>query len=166
MMKAVTRTGWMGMTRTFNEAYEHDFPEPTSGGKSADTTPTTNNSDDDENTDEDLKDPTTILVKVLAAGLNPADYKVPKFVFGPVYGLDLCGIVLKVGSQVNEVRRKYHQQQELGRENGHGGCAPLKVGDVVTGCPVKFRYGSLCEYTISPALGVCNQLDSTQQLKL
>jgi NADPH:quinone reductase-like Zn-dependent oxidoreductase len=30
----------------------------------------------------------------------------------------------------------------------------LKVGDIVTGCPVKFKHGSLCEYTLSPALGL------------
>ena len=148
-MKAVTRTGWMGMTRTFNEAYEYDFPVPASSSINANHT--TN--------DDDLKDPTTVLVKVIAAGLNPADYKVPRLVFGPVYGLDLCGVVVKVGSQVNDVRREYQQeQQQQQQQSQHApdGCAPLKVGDVVTGCPVKFRHGSLCEYTISPALGVCH----------
>jgi NADPH:quinone reductase-like Zn-dependent oxidoreductase len=43
-------------------------------------------------------DPNQVLLKVLAAGINPADYKAPKFIIGPVVGLDVCGVVEAAGS--------------------------------------------------------------------
>lgn len=53
-----------------------------------------------------------ILVQVLAAGLNPIDYMIPKGLFKPILplqlphtvGSDLAGIVVEVGSQVTRFR--------------------------------------------------------------
>ena len=36
-------------------------------------------------------------VKILAAGINPVDYKAPKFLVGPIVGLDFCGIIEVAG---------------------------------------------------------------------
>lgn len=74
-----------------------------------------------------------VLVKVISAGLNPVDYKLPNISFmwstrknTPV-GTDICGTVIAVGSDV------------------HG----IAVNDVVFGC----GYG-LAEYAIVPASAV------------
>ncbi|XP_010029198.2 2-methylene-furan-3-one reductase [Eucalyptus grandis] len=71
-----------------------------------------------------------VLVKVLAAALNPIDhmrvnavYKLPHFTLPAVPGYDLAGIVVKVGGEVEK----------------------LKVGDEVYGCAT--IYGTLAEYT-------------------
>lgn len=88
--------------------------------------------------------PTTheVLVQVLAASINPADYKVPAMAFGLAAkyvvglpaspGMDFCGRVVATGSSVTD----------------------FKAGQLVFGChsqPVKF--GSLAEYmTISSKL--------------
>ena len=35
-----------------------------------------------------------VLLRVCAAGINPADYKAPKMMIGPVVGLDVAGVVV------------------------------------------------------------------------
>ena len=42
--------------------------------------------------------PDQVFVKVLAAAINPVDYKAPKSIMGMVVGLDVCGIVQAVGT--------------------------------------------------------------------
>jgi NADPH:quinone reductase-like Zn-dependent oxidoreductase len=42
--------------------------------------------------------PDQVFIRVLAASINPVDYKAPSFLVGKVVGLDLCGIVEAVGS--------------------------------------------------------------------
>lgn len=69
-----------------------------------------------------------LLIKVLAASINPVDYKLPTipvvglFQEGKSVGMDVCGEVLKVGYKVQK----------------------FKVGDIVYG----FATGSLSEYCL------------------
>jgi NADPH:quinone reductase-like Zn-dependent oxidoreductase len=72
------------------------------------------------------KDARLVRVKINAAAINPVDYKLPRFVIGAVYGIDMCGTVQQVGSDVKE----------------------FQVGDVVFG---KADTGSLAEYAIASA---------------
>ena len=67
-----------------------------------------------------------VLVKVHAAAINPVDYKLPRAVIGPVYGIDMCGTVQQVGPDVTE----------------------FQVGDVIFG---KADTGSLAEHAIASA---------------
>ncbi|XP_048129066.1 2-methylene-furan-3-one reductase-like [Rhodamnia argentea] len=75
-----------------------------------------------------------VLVKVVAAALNPIDtlrvngvYQLPGFALPAVPGYDLAGIVVKVGREVKE----------------------LKVGDEVYGCMLNAnKDGTLAEYTV------------------
>jgi alcohol dehydrogenase len=102
-MKAAIRTGLMGWTLK----YTTEHPQPTlndTKGKSA----------------------RLVLVKVNAAAINPVDYKLPRAVIGAVYGIDMCGTVQQVGSDVTE----------------------FQVGDVIFG---KAETGSLAEYAIASA---------------
>ena len=74
-----------------------------------------------------------VLIKVLSAGLNPIDYKIPKISLlwssrkNTVVGTDVAGAVVAVGSKVRG----------------------LAVGDLVFGC----GFG-LAEYTVVPASGI------------
>ncbi|MFI9720669.1 NADP-dependent oxidoreductase [Streptomyces sp. NPDC052396] len=83
--------------------------------------------------DRPVPRPGEVLVKVLAAGVNPADWKlrsglVRKFGAPPfVLGLDFCGVVT-----------------EPGDDSG-----PFRPGDVVYGCGFPPR-GTYAEYTIAP----------------
>jgi NADPH:quinone reductase-like Zn-dependent oxidoreductase len=74
--------------------------------------------------------PTDVLIKVKSAAINPVDYKLPRLVAGAVVGIDVSGIVERVGSDV----------------------ADLKIGDAVFGrCPViGGKGGSLAEYALVP----------------
>jgi NADPH:quinone reductase-like Zn-dependent oxidoreductase len=42
-------------------------------------------------------EPDQVCLRILAAAINPADYKAPKIFIGPVVGLDVCGIVASAG---------------------------------------------------------------------
>jgi NADPH:quinone reductase-like Zn-dependent oxidoreductase len=66
-----------------------------------------------------------VLVKVRGAAINPADFKAPKMLLGPVVGLDFAGVVEAVAEGTPT----------------HG----LKVGDPVFGT----LRGSLAEYAIA-----------------
>ncbi|KAJ5290865.1 hypothetical protein N7478_000116 [Penicillium angulare] len=79
--------------------------------------------------------PHEIYVQVLTASLNPADYKVPTWVFGIAAqiviglpaspGMDFCGRILATGSQVTQ----------------------FSPGQLVFGCHSRpMKYGSLAEY--------------------
>lgn len=124
----------MGVTRTFTDEY----PVPASLLSSDDALAAASSASGGHN----------VLIRVLAAGINPADYKAPRFIGGPIYGFDLCGVVVQIGDAVNE-----------DRGNRHPNLAPLQVGDVVTGCPIKFQMGSLAEYTVSSGTEVTHILD-------
>lgn len=63
-----------------------------------------------------------LVVRVLAAGINPVDYKIPKLVGGPVVGLDFCGEVASVRPDTT----------------------PFKLGDLVYGN----AQGCLAEYVV------------------
>ncbi|KAJ5093727.1 hypothetical protein N7456_009588 [Penicillium angulare] len=79
--------------------------------------------------------PNDVLVQVLTASLNPADYKVPTWVFGfaaqfviglPASpGMDFCGRIIATGSQVTQ----------------------CSAGQLVFGCHSRpMKYGSFAEY--------------------
>lgn len=78
-----------------------------------------------------------ILVRVRGAAINPADYKAPKAVLGPVVGLDFAGVVEAVAAG----------------SPAHG----LKVGDEVYGCTKK---GSLAELTVADGTSVARKPQS------
>lgn len=103
LMKAAVRVGLMGSTLK----YTAEHPQPTLK-------------------DNNGKGARLVLVKVNAAAINPVDYKMPHAVIGAVYGIDMCGTVQQVGSDVNE----------------------FQVGDVVFG---KSDTGSLAEYAVASA---------------
>ncbi|MGB1604244.1 MAG: alcohol dehydrogenase catalytic domain-containing protein, partial [Promethearchaeia archaeon] len=44
--------------------------------------------------------PGQVLLHVMAAGINPADYKIPRFIGGTVVGLDVAGVVEECGPDV------------------------------------------------------------------
>ena len=67
-----------------------------------------------------------VLLKVLAAAINPVDYKLPRPIGGKVYGIDVCGQVIEVGSGVTN----------------------WKVGDLVFG---RSTSGSVAEYCLAGA---------------
>lgn len=104
-MKAAVRTGLMGWTLV----YTTEHPQPTLNTCST-----------------KRKSARLVLVKVNAAAINPVDYKLPRAVIGAVYGIDMCGTVQQVGSDVTE----------------------FQVGDVIFG---KAETGSLAEYAIASA---------------
>eukprot|EP00957_Ditylum_brightwellii_P055398 4198420-Ditylum_brightwellii.AAC.1 len=67
--------------------------------------------------------PNDVLVKVKSAAINPVDYKLPKFVAGPIFGLDFSGVVENVGESVTD----------------------FAIGDAVFGTTPT---GSLADYTV------------------
>ena len=66
-----------------------------------------------------------VTIRVRAASINPVDYKVGKFLLGPIAGLDVAGVVEQVGDGVDA----------------------FKPGDAVFG----FTSGSCCELTVADA---------------
>lgn len=74
-MKAAHRQGYLWWSRF---AFSDDFAKPK------------------------ITQPNQILLKVEAAAINPADYKVPRPFFGDVFGIDVCGRVVEVGSDVSD----------------------------------------------------------------
>ena len=66
-----------------------------------------------------------VKIRVKAASINPVDYKVGKFLLGPIAGLDVAGVVERVGDGVDS----------------------FKPGDAVFG----FTSGSCCELTVADA---------------
>ncbi|KAL7536728.1 hypothetical protein ACHAXR_007370 [Thalassiosira sp. AJA248-18] len=81
-MRAAVRTGLLGLTISFTE----DHPLPPS--KDADS----------------ALGPTDMLIKVKSAAINPVDYKLPRLFAGKVLGIDVSGIVEKVGADVTEFK--------------------------------------------------------------
>jgi NADPH:quinone reductase len=71
-----------------------------------------------------ITQPNQVLLKVEAAAINPADYKVPKPFFGDVYGIDVCGRVVEVGSDVIGL-----QSGDLVFGQGPGSMAEFCVAD-------------------------------------
>lgn len=100
-MKAAIRTGFLGYTFSFTQ----NFPVPSFDPNSS-------------------KHKHAVFIKVQSAAINPVDYKLPRFVLGPIVARDFCGVVEQVGSQVTS----------------------FQVGDEVFG---NSSVGSLAEYTIA-----------------
>ena len=101
-MRAALRSGLLGYTSSFVS----DYAPPLF----------------DESCTKQSKD---VYVKVKAAAINPVDYKLPRALGGDVFGIDFCGTIEKVGSDVDG---KY------------------KVGDEVFGT---CSSGSLADYCIA-----------------
>lgn len=80
-------------------------------------------------------DPTAdeLCIKVYAAAMNPADYKVPRPLFGLIYGIDFCGEVVKVGDTTS------------------GSSSLFQEGDVVFG---RASSGSIAEYCLAKSCQV------------
>jgi NADPH:quinone reductase-like Zn-dependent oxidoreductase len=100
-MKAAIRTGFLGYTFTFTQNFAIPSFDPNSS-----------------------KHKHAVFIKVQSAAINPVDYKLPRFIIGPIIGRDFCGVVEQVGSQVTS----------------------FQVGDQVFG---NSSTGSLAEYTIA-----------------
>jgi len=79
------------------------------------------------------KNSNEVLVNVKSAAINPVDYKLPRFVIGPVFGLDFSGIVEEIGDNVTN----------------------FKVGDAVYG----HAHGSLAEKAVSSANKIAKKTD-------
>lgn len=108
-MKAAIRIGLLGYNFSFIENHVKPNFDPS-------TTATSNKSN--------------VYIKVKSAGINPVDYKLPKFLGGKTIGIDFCGTIEDIGSEVNDNSEK-----------------PLyKVGDDVFGTCTT---GSLAEYCIA-----------------
>ena len=45
-----------------------------------------------------------VLVRVRAAAINPVDYKLPKWLVGPVVGIDVAGVVESVSPDVTQYK--------------------------------------------------------------
>lgn len=99
-MKAAIRLGSLFWRPDFG--FSDDFPKP------------------------NLTEPNHVLLKVLAVAINPVDYKLPRPIGGKVYGIDVCGQVMEVGSGVTN----------------------WNVGDVVFG---RSYSGSMAEYCLASA---------------
>jgi len=105
-MKAAIRTGWTGFTLTFSNKQ----PVP--------------------NWDAEKKNSDDVYIQVHAAAMNPVDYKLPRILAGPVFGIDCCGKVTKVG--VNAA-------------------SSFQVGDVVVGAAKLPYAGSMADYSVAEA---------------
>jgi NADPH:quinone reductase-like Zn-dependent oxidoreductase len=69
-----------------------------------------------------------VLVKVKAAGINPADYKIPKFIGGKIVGLECAGIVEATGRDVSTFAKG---DEIFGfAVMGNGGVAEYALADV------------------------------------
>lgn len=103
-MRAAVRAGLLGYTVTFSD----DYPAPSPPSK-----------------------PSEVLLEVRSAAINPVDYKLPRVAFGPVYGLDVSGIVKAVGGSSSSPSTE-----------------GFKVGDEVFG---RAASGSLAKYSVASA---------------
>lgn len=81
-MKAAVRTGILGWTIVFKD----DQPKPS----------------------HDALKPNEVLLQVKSAAINPVDYKLPKLIAGKVVGIDVSGIVEKVGADVTDFQEGDH----------------------------------------------------------
>jgi NADPH:quinone reductase-like Zn-dependent oxidoreductase len=81
-MRAAVRTGLLGLTISFKE----DVPVPVQLDPNV------------------AIGPTDMLIKVKSAAINPVDYKLPRVVAGSVVGLDVSGVVERVGPGVTDFR--------------------------------------------------------------
>eukprot|EP00581_Thalassiosira_minuscula_P018971 CAMPEP_0183722884 /NCGR_PEP_ID=MMETSP0737-20130205/14701_1 /TAXON_ID=385413 /ORGANISM="Thalassiosira miniscula, Strain CCMP1093" /LENGTH=326 /DNA_ID=CAMNT_0025953129 /DNA_START=79 /DNA_END=1059 /DNA_ORIENTATION=- len=100
-MRAAIRTGLLGWTISFTKDQPHPVPQ------------------------DSALDPTDVLIKVKSAAINPVDYKLPRLAGGKIVGIDVSGVIEKVGSDVTD----------------------FKVGDGVFGRA--FGRGSLADYTFT-----------------
>jgi NADPH:quinone reductase-like Zn-dependent oxidoreductase len=81
-MKAAVRTGILGWTISFKT----DHPKPS----------------------HDTLKPNEVLLRVKSAAINPVDYKLPRLIGGKVVGIDVSGIVEKVGEDVTTLQEGDH----------------------------------------------------------
>ena len=73
-----------------------------------------------------------VLLRVVAAGINPADYKIPKFIGGKVVGLEAAGVVEAVGPEVTSFGKG---DEVFGfTVMGNGGLAEFALADVKKIC--------------------------------
>ena len=75
-----------------------------------------------------------VLLRVVAAGINPADYKIPKFIGGKVVGLEAAGVIEAVGPEVTS----------------------FGIGDEVFGFTVMGN-GGLAEFALADAKKICKK---------
>jgi len=116
-MRAAIRTGLLGLTISFTKDQPLPAQQPAQDSNTA-----------------ALLAPTDILIKVKSAAINPVDYKLPRFVGGKVVGIDVSGIVEKIGTDVKE----FH------------------VGDDVFG-RARMTSGSLADFAIVDMEGVAKK---------
>lgn len=81
-MKAAVRTGILGWTISFKT----DHPKPS----------------------HDTLKPNEVLLRVKSSAINPVDYKLPRLIGGKVVGIDVSGIVEKVGEDVTTLQEGDH----------------------------------------------------------
>ena len=67
-----------------------------------------------------------VLLRVVCAGINPIDYKLPKFIAGTGVGLDVAGIVEATGPDVSAFSKG---DEVMGFASG-GGLADFALADV------------------------------------
>lgn len=113
-MKAAIRTGILGSTIAFKD----NHPQP----------------------QHEILKPNEVLLHVKSAAINPVDYKLPRLIAGKVVGIDVSGIVSKVGRDVTDFQEGDHVFGRAINEKG------------------KFS-GSLAEYTIASADEVAKKPD-------
>lgn len=72
--------------------------------------------------------PGQVLLHVMAAGINPADYKIPRLIGGTIVGLDVAGVVEECGPDVTSFAKgdKVFGFAAL----GNGGVADYALADV------------------------------------
>ena len=116
-MRAAIRSGLLGTTLSFVK----DYPIPPLDASSK-------------------TDANHVLIKVKAASINPVDYKLPRVLGGKVVGIDFCGTIEAMGSNVNNSRDEEY-----------------KVGDDVFGTCMS---GSLAEYCIADCDSIAKVLPS------
>ena len=109
-MQAAIRTGFLGTTLSFTKKYEKPVFLPEGIHKS------------------------DVLVEVEAAGINPVDFKTPRAMAGAIYGIDFCGKITAVGSEVKD----------------------FSVGDEVFGATSQ---GSLADFTIASSSKIAKKPD-------
>lgn len=115
-MRAAIRTGLLGTTIAFTK----DHPSPV----------------ELDAADKSALKPNQVLIKVKSAGINPVDYKLPRFIGGKVVGIDVAGVVEKVGDDDDAA-------------------GDFKVGDAVFGRAMtsdpRGITGSLADYAVASA---------------
>ena len=81
-MRAAVRTGILGWTISF----KLDHPKPSI----------------------DVLQPDEVLLRVKSAAINPVDYKLPRSIGGKVVGIDVSGVIEKIGKEVTEFQEGDH----------------------------------------------------------